>query len=80
MPGSRPGRSFGRMTNHTKPTLVIGGTGKTGRRVAERERRSRDLRPDRAQAGRKRDQLARPLPAAFAAVGERQIEYAAAAH
>ena len=24
------------MTNHTKPTLVIGGTGKTGRRVAER--------------------------------------------
>jgi uncharacterized protein YbjT (DUF2867 family) len=27
-------RSFGRMTNHTKPTLVIGGTGKTGRRVA----------------------------------------------
>ena len=36
MPGSRRGRSFGRMTNHTKPTLVIGGTGKTGRRVAER--------------------------------------------
>ena len=33
-PGGR--RSFGRMTNHTKPTLVIGGTGKTGRRVAER--------------------------------------------
>jgi uncharacterized protein YbjT (DUF2867 family) len=29
------------MTNHTKPTLIIGGTGKTGRRVAERlERRS----------------------------------------
>jgi uncharacterized protein YbjT (DUF2867 family) len=28
------------MTDHTKPTLVIGGTGKTGRRVAERlERR-----------------------------------------
>jgi uncharacterized protein YbjT (DUF2867 family) len=28
------------MNNHTKPTLVIGGTGKTGRRVAERlERR-----------------------------------------
>jgi uncharacterized protein YbjT (DUF2867 family) len=24
------------MTNHTQPTLVIGGTGKTGRRVAER--------------------------------------------
>ena len=41
MPGSRRGRSFGRMTNHTKPTLIIGGTGKTGRRVAERlERRS----------------------------------------
>ena len=40
MPGSRRGRSFGRMTNHTKPTLIIGGTGKTGRRVAERlERR-----------------------------------------
>jgi uncharacterized protein YbjT (DUF2867 family) len=36
MPGPRRGRSFGRMTNHTKPTLVIGGTGKTGRRVAER--------------------------------------------
>jgi uncharacterized protein YbjT (DUF2867 family) len=36
MPGSRRDRSFGRMTNHTKPTLVIGGTGKTGRRVAER--------------------------------------------
>jgi uncharacterized protein YbjT (DUF2867 family) len=36
MPGSRRGRSFGRMTNHTKPTLVVGGTGKTGRRVAER--------------------------------------------
>jgi uncharacterized protein YbjT (DUF2867 family) len=30
------GRSFGRMTNHTKPTLVTGGTGKTGRRVAAR--------------------------------------------
>src|ERR671917_2019236 len=40
MPGSGGRRSFGRMTNHTKPTLVIGGTGKTGRRVAERlERR-----------------------------------------
>ena len=36
MPGCRRGRSVGRMTNHTKPTLVIGGTGKTGRRVAER--------------------------------------------
>jgi uncharacterized protein YbjT (DUF2867 family) len=36
MPGCRRGRSVGRMTNHTKPTLVIGGTGKTGRRVADR--------------------------------------------
>src|ERR671917_370885 len=36
MPGSGGRRSFGRMTNHTKPTLIIGGTGKTGRRVAER--------------------------------------------
>jgi uncharacterized protein YbjT (DUF2867 family) len=36
MPGPRRGRSVGHMTNHTKPTLVIGGTGKTGRRVAER--------------------------------------------
>jgi uncharacterized protein YbjT (DUF2867 family) len=36
MPGSGGRRSVGRMTNHTKPTLIIGGTGKTGRRVAER--------------------------------------------
>src|ERR687895_346798 len=36
MPGSGGRRSFGRMTNHTEPTLIIGGTGKTGRRVAER--------------------------------------------
>jgi uncharacterized protein YbjT (DUF2867 family) len=33
-PGGR--RSVGGMTNHSKPTLVIGGTGKTGSRVLER--------------------------------------------
>jgi uncharacterized protein YbjT (DUF2867 family) len=35
-PEPRAGRSFGRMTHHTKPTLVIGGTGKSGRRILER--------------------------------------------
>jgi uncharacterized protein YbjT (DUF2867 family) len=30
------GRSLRRMTHHTKPTLVIGGTGKTGSRILQR--------------------------------------------
>ena len=46
MPSGCAGRSFGRMTNDTKPTLVISSTGKTGSRVAERlEARGVPVRP-----------------------------------